>query len=61
MATLKSATPRNFEGDLSWDSGGKQAGEEIIELKRACKANKNEAVGIDACNKHTWPPEESVR
>jgi hypothetical protein len=33
------------------------AGEEVIELKRACKV-KNDMAGIDA---HPWPAEESVR
>jgi len=49
----------------SWE---KQAGEETIEPKRACKANKNKAVGIDAGNKThlatrkiSWvaPPQQS--
>ena len=40
--TLKSATPDDFEGYLPWTlvSWRKQAGEDVFEPKRACKANQ---------------------
>jgi len=58
LVTLKGTTPGDLEGNLPWDPGG----EENVELKRACKASKDDVAGIDTRNKTlAWPPDESVR
>ena len=50
LATLKGTTPGDLEGNLPWDPGG----EENVELKRACKASKDDVAGIDAPQQNTY-------
>ena len=55
---------RTGEGRLvTWDPGGKPAGEKIVETKGPIEANKNDAAGIDTHNKtrkKPWPYKSQV-